>query len=73
MFGLSGRTPVVLAMAGSNGVFGRLPDVVRAIRRVSHPMQAVVVAGRDTGLMAKLHDLADSTPRGGHPVRGSTG
>ena len=25
------------------------------------------------GLMAKLHDLADSTPRGGHPVRGSTG
>jgi hypothetical protein len=23
------------------------------------------------GLMAKLHDLADSTPRGGHTVRGT--
>lgn len=61
-FGLSGRTPVVLAMAGSNGVFGRLPDVVRAIRRVSHPMQAVVVAGRDTGFMAKLQKMTAGAP-----------
>src|SRR5437870_3870064 len=33
-FGLSGPSPVVLAMAGSNGVFGQLPAIVRALSRV---------------------------------------
>jgi processive 1,2-diacylglycerol beta-glucosyltransferase len=56
-FGLSGRTPVVLAMAGSNGRFGRLPATVRALKRVPSPLQAVVVAGRDDALAERLKKL----------------
>jgi processive 1,2-diacylglycerol beta-glucosyltransferase len=60
-FGLSRRMPVVLAMAGSNGRFGRLPDVVRALKHVRHPLQGVVVAGRDRALGERLRKLAAGT------------
>src|SRR3989449_3047491 len=43
--GLSARTPVVLAMAGSQGALGRLPDVARALRAMRRPLQGLIVAG----------------------------
>ena len=60
-FGLSRRTPVVLSMAGSAGSFGRLPEVVRALKRVRHPIQGVVVAGRDVALGERLKKLTAGT------------
>ena len=60
-FGLSLRTPVVLAMAGSRGAFGRLPDVVRVLKRVACPLQGVVVAGRDVRLAERLRALSAGT------------
>jgi processive 1,2-diacylglycerol beta-glucosyltransferase len=59
--GLQGRVPVVLAMAGSHGALGRLPDVVRALRRVPRPMQALIVAGHDAALAERLQGLTRGT------------
>ena len=56
--GLARRTPVVLAMAGSQGAFGRLPDVVRTLARVTRPLQTIVVAGRDAALAERLRKLS---------------
>jgi processive 1,2-diacylglycerol beta-glucosyltransferase len=56
--------PVVLAMAGSHGSVGRLPEITRALSRLPAPMQAVIVAGHDAGLAARLRRLtAGSTIR----------
>jgi len=52
--GLSGHLPVVLAMAGSNGSVGRLPDVAWALTRLARPVQAVLVAGHDGALADTL-------------------
>jgi processive 1,2-diacylglycerol beta-glucosyltransferase len=52
--GLTARLPVVLAMAGSNGSVGRLPDVAWALTRLTRPVQAVLVAGRDEALAETL-------------------
>jgi processive 1,2-diacylglycerol beta-glucosyltransferase len=60
--GLRAEAPVVLAMAGSHGGVGRLPEVVRALGRRRVPMQAIVVAGRDAALEARLRRLATGTP-----------
>jgi len=54
--------PVVLAMAGSHGSVGRLPEIVRALARRPGPMQAIVVAGRDAALAEHLRQLAAGTP-----------
>src|SRR5437016_5343979 len=45
--GLGDRAPVVLAMAGSRGSFGRLPDVARALDALERPLQGLLVAGHD--------------------------
>ncbi|HEU5324094.1 MAG TPA: glycosyltransferase, partial [Methylomirabilota bacterium] len=60
--GLSARVPVVLAMAGSHGALGRLPDVTGTLLRARHPVQGVVVAGRDEALAADLRRRAAGTP-----------
>jgi processive 1,2-diacylglycerol beta-glucosyltransferase len=57
--GLSDRRPLVLAMAGSHGHLGRLPDVVRALGRLPGPVQGLVVAGRDEALARRLERLAE--------------
>src|SRR6266480_3460096 len=41
--GLSDRAPVVLAMAGSRGSLGRLPDVVRALDALERPLDGTRV------------------------------
>jgi processive 1,2-diacylglycerol beta-glucosyltransferase len=51
---LSPHAPVVLAMAGSSGSVGRLPDVVDEVLRLQRPLQALVVTGRDERLAAAL-------------------
>ena len=56
--GLSPGLPTVVAMAGSQGSLGRLPDVARALLAVERPLQAVVVAGRDDRLRQRLARLA---------------
>jgi processive 1,2-diacylglycerol beta-glucosyltransferase len=45
--GFAPDLPVVLAMAGAQGSFGRLADVARALTRLTTPVQAVVVTGHD--------------------------
>lgn len=60
--GLSLRAPVVLAMAGSHGSFGRLPDVVRALLGIRRPVQGVVVAGDDDRLAGTLRAMTRGTP-----------
>jgi processive 1,2-diacylglycerol beta-glucosyltransferase len=52
--GLSPHLPVVLAMAGSNGSVGRLPDVAWALTRLTRPVQALLVAGHDGALAETL-------------------
>jgi len=59
--GLSDRAPVVLAMAGSRGSLGRLPDVVRALDALERPLQGLVVAGHDARLRQTLERLTDGT------------
>src|SRR2546426_720580 len=39
--GLSAQAPVVLAMAGSQGSLGRLPDVTRALLSMRRPLQGL--------------------------------
>ena len=60
--GIAGDGPVVLAMAGSHGGLGRLPDVVRALGGLPRPVQGLVVAGRDAALTHRLERLAAGAP-----------
>ncbi|HEU4369255.1 MAG TPA: glycosyltransferase [Methylomirabilota bacterium] len=60
--GIADGTAVVLAMAGSHGSVGRLPDVVTALGRVPRPVQGLVVAGHDPALVNRLRRLAAGTP-----------
>jgi processive 1,2-diacylglycerol beta-glucosyltransferase len=60
--GLPADVPVVLAMAGSWGSVGRLPDVARALARMSRPVVGVLVAGHDRELRASLERIAGGTP-----------
>ena len=48
--GLSPNLPVVLAMAGAQGSFGRLRDVADALMELRAPAQALVVTGHDAEL-----------------------
>jgi processive 1,2-diacylglycerol beta-glucosyltransferase len=59
--GLAPGVPVVLAMAGSHGAFGRLPDVTRALLAARGALQGLVVAGHDTALRAALARLTVGT------------
>jgi len=59
--GLPTDVPVVLAMAGSHGGVGRLPDVARALARTSHRLVGVLVAGHDRMLRASLERLTAGT------------
>src|SRR4029453_13568498 len=59
--GLATRAPVVLAMAGSQGDLGRLPDVARALAAMRRPLQGGLVAGHDVALKATLTRLTEAT------------
>jgi processive 1,2-diacylglycerol beta-glucosyltransferase len=56
--GLSPRQPVLLFMDGSGGGFGRLEEATETILKMEEPFQAVVVAGREERLEARLRSLA---------------
>lgn len=60
--GLPADVPLVLAMAGSWGSVGRLPDVARALLRARRPLLGVLVAGHDRRLRAALERRAAGTP-----------
>jgi processive 1,2-diacylglycerol beta-glucosyltransferase len=55
--GLPDDAPVVLAMSGSWGGLGRLPDVARALLAAGRPVQGLLVAGRDVRLERHLQSL----------------
>jgi processive 1,2-diacylglycerol beta-glucosyltransferase len=55
--GLADDAPVVLAMSGSWGGLGRLPDVARALLAAGRPVQGVLVAGHDARLRHTLARL----------------
>jgi len=59
--GLSAHVPVVLAMAGTQGSFGRLPDVTRALVDAPRPLQAIVVTGTDARLARTVERLTAAT------------
>jgi processive 1,2-diacylglycerol beta-glucosyltransferase len=52
--GFADDAPVVLAMSGSWGGLGRLPDVTGALLAAGRPIQALLVAGRDARLQRAL-------------------
>jgi processive 1,2-diacylglycerol beta-glucosyltransferase len=60
-FGLSSSAPVVLAMAGSHGTFGRLPDIARALLASRRRIQGLLVTGTDTRLATSLEALTANT------------
>jgi len=55
--GLSPRVPVLLCMDGSSGGFGRLEDAARVLLQREEPLQALIVAGREAALEARLREL----------------
>ena len=55
--GLSPDLPVVLAMAGAQGSFGRLFDVALALMELPVPVQGLVVTGHDTKLAGEIGRL----------------
>ena len=57
--GLSPDWPVVLAMAGAQGSFGRLRDVARTLTRLPTPVQALVLTGHATALAEEIRRLAE--------------
>lgn len=59
--GLRPDAPVILAMAGSHGSVGRLPEIVQALARLPRPAQGIVVAGHDAELAERLRALAAGT------------
>src|SRR5256884_3152753 len=59
--GLSDRAPVVLAMSGSRGSLGRLPDVARALDAVERPLPGLLVCGHRPDLQRRLERLTDGT------------
>jgi processive 1,2-diacylglycerol beta-glucosyltransferase len=59
--GLRPDIPVVLAMAGSDGSTGRLPEVASALAAFPRPLQGIVVAGHDSRLSTLLRRLTSGT------------
>jgi processive 1,2-diacylglycerol beta-glucosyltransferase len=60
--GFSPDLPVVLAMAGAQGSFGRLTDVAHALTRLTVPVQALVVTGHDQRLGEEIRRLTAGRP-----------
>jgi processive 1,2-diacylglycerol beta-glucosyltransferase len=60
--GFSPDLPVVLAMAGAQGSFGRLTDVAHALTRLTMPVQALVVAGHDLRLGQEIRRIVAGRP-----------
>lgn len=56
--GLSPRLPIVVAMAGATGSFGRLSDVAWALSRTRLPLQGVIVAGHDERVAPAVERVA---------------
>ncbi len=56
-FGLAPDLPLVLAMAGAQGSFGRLGDVAHALTRLTMPAQGIVVTGHDARLAEEVRRL----------------
>jgi len=56
-FGLPAGKPVVLAMAGSEASLGRLPEVAQALTRPDHPVEGLLLAGRNRELSERLRRL----------------
>lgn len=54
--GLDPERPVVLAMAGAFGWTGELPAATRVLRDLPVPLQAMIVAGHDDALRARLRE-----------------
>jgi processive 1,2-diacylglycerol beta-glucosyltransferase len=59
--GVPDTVPLVVAMAGSHGSVGRLPDVARALARISRPLAGILIAGHDRALRASLEALVAGT------------
>src|SRR5688500_5405106 len=59
--GLASTTPIVLAMAGSDGRLGRLSDITGLLAGWPRPVQGIVVAGRDETLLATLRHVTAGT------------
>jgi processive 1,2-diacylglycerol beta-glucosyltransferase len=57
MLGLADNGPVVLAMSGSWGGLGRMPDVARTLLSAGRPVQGLLLAGHDERLRRALHEL----------------
>ncbi len=55
--GLSPRVPVLLCMDGWSGGLGRLEDAARILLEMEEPLQALIVAGHEAGLEARLRAL----------------
>ncbi len=55
--GFADHAPVVLAMSGSWGGLGRLPQIARVLVAAGRPLQGLLVAGRDARLEATLAAL----------------
>jgi processive 1,2-diacylglycerol beta-glucosyltransferase len=55
--GLDDRAPVLLAMSGSWGGLGRLPQIARVLLASGRPVQGLLVAGHDARLEAMLAKL----------------
>jgi processive 1,2-diacylglycerol beta-glucosyltransferase len=60
--GLAPGRATIVAMSGTQGSLGRLPDVTAALLAMQRPMQAVVVVGRDERLRARLARAAAGSP-----------
>jgi processive 1,2-diacylglycerol beta-glucosyltransferase len=60
--GLGDDAPVVLAMSGSWGGLGRLPDVARTLLAADRRIQGILVAGRDERLRSRLARLTAGSP-----------
>jgi processive 1,2-diacylglycerol beta-glucosyltransferase len=55
--GLVDEVPVVVAMSGSWGGLGRLPQIARVLLACGRPLQGLLVAGHDARLQATLAAL----------------
>jgi len=61
--GLDPERPVVLAMAGASGRVGRLAAVARVLGRLPVPLHAVIAAGTDAALAARLRRMVAGDDR----------
>lgn len=61
--GLDPERPLVLALAGASGRVGRLAAVARVLGRLPVPLQAVIAAGTDAALTARLRRMVAGDER----------